>query len=55
MAIKELYYERKIDNTGRLVIPIPVRQQYGITAGDTLRFVATEGGILLVPVKKKIR
>ncbi len=55
MAIKELCYERKIDNTGRLVIPMPVRRQYGIATGDTLRFVAAEGGILLVPVKKKIR
>ncbi len=52
MAVKELYYERKIDNTGRLVVPMPVRQQYGIAPGDTLRFVAVEDGILLVPTKK---
>ncbi len=49
--IRKLYFEAKLDKVGRIVVPQPVRQQYGIEAGDSLRFIAVDGGILLTPVR----
>ncbi len=45
------YFEKVLDSTGRLVVPKAIREQYGIAVGDTLRFVAVDDGILLLPVK----
>ncbi len=53
MIQKEFYFESCIDKVGRLVIPMPIRRQHDIKAGDVLRFVATKEGILLIPVKEE--
>ncbi len=45
------YFENKLDNVGRMVIPKPIREQLGLAAGDTLRFAAVEDGILLTVVR----
>ncbi len=47
------YFENKLDAVGRMVIPKPIRDQLGIHAGDTLRFTATEDGVLLTVVAEK--
>jgi AbrB family looped-hinge helix DNA binding protein len=39
--------KRKIDELGRLVLPIDHRNHYGITAGDPLLITETEDGILV--------
>ncbi len=48
--MKAWHFDKKLDSTGRLVVPKPVREQYGIPPGDKLRFVPVEDGILLLPL-----
>jgi len=38
---------RKIDELGRLVVPIDLRKQYGLKSGDTICFTAHDDGILI--------
>ncbi len=38
---------REIDKHGRIVIPVDLRRQYGLTVGDTVWFGATDEGILI--------
>ena len=38
---------RQIDKLGRLVIPIDLRKQYGIKAGDNVSIIAHEKGIVI--------
>lgn len=40
---------RQIDELGRLVIPVDLRKQYGLKAGDKVCFIACEEGILIEP------
>ena len=35
---------RQIDELGRLVIPVDLRKQYGLKAGDKVCFIACEEG-----------
>ena len=39
--------KRKIDNLGRIILPIDLRIYYGITQGDTLVILPVRNGILL--------
>lgn len=39
--------QRCVDQAGRIVLPKDIRNHYGIKAGDVLKFVTTENGILL--------
>lgn len=36
--MKETQYARKIDSTGRLVLPVKLREELGIREGDLLQF-----------------
>lgn len=36
--MKETKYARKIDSTGRLVLPVKLREELGIQDGDLLQF-----------------
>lgn len=38
---------RRIDRLGRLVIPADLRKQYGLKAGDNIRFIPNDNGILV--------
>ena len=46
---------RRIDDLGRLVIPADLRKQYGIKAGDTVCFSASDEGIVISPEKSPAR
>ena len=43
---------RQIDNLGRLVIPVDLRKQFGLQAGDKVWFSAQDSGILIQTVEK---
>lgn len=51
----EFCIRRKIDNTGRIVIPRDIRNFYNIKSGDTLIFIAEQEGltIKIIPQKNK--
>ena len=38
---------RKIDELGRIVIPMDLRKQYGLKPGDEIWFTAYDDGILI--------
>jgi len=38
-----------IDAAGRLVIPKRFRERYGLSPGETVRFVAGDAGVTIVP------
>ena len=38
---------RKIDELGRIVLPIDLRKQYGFKPGDEIWFTAYDNGILI--------
>ena len=40
-------YTRKVDELGRIAIPITVREHLGISPGDAFEFVTEEGRIFL--------
>ena len=42
---------RRVDDLGRIVLPMEIRTAYGIEDGDALDVIATPDGILLRPVK----
>jgi AbrB family looped-hinge helix DNA binding protein len=42
-----------IDGAGRVVIPKPLREALGITAGDSLQVSTSEQGLVLQPVRQK--
>ena len=52
----EFCIRRKIDNTGRIVIPRDIRNFYNIKSGDTLIFIAEQEGltIKIIPQKNKV-
>ena len=43
----------RIDQSGRIVIPKPVRKRLGLTSGTELEVVEQAGGMLLRPVTQK--
>ena len=42
----------RVDKSGRVVFPKPLRQRLGVTAGADLEVVEQPGGILLRPVQQ---
>ncbi len=40
--------KRKLDDLGRLVLPIELRSHYGINSGDEVVLLPVQGGILIV-------
>lgn len=43
----------KIDKAGRVILPKPVRDRLGLTAGNDLKIEETPGGIVLRPAGRK--
>ena len=43
----------RIDGAGRVVLPKPVRDRFGLRAGTDLELEATAEGVLLKPVLKR--
>ena len=43
---------RQIDRLGRLVIPVDLRKQYGIKAGDTVCLTTDDDGVLILANKQ---
>jgi AbrB family looped-hinge helix DNA binding protein len=52
---KAIVFEREMDKTGRLVIPIDIRRAYGIEDGDTLLIIPQEDGLLVRKKNEKQR
>lgn len=48
----EFSIRRKIDDTGRIVIPRDIRKSYNIKSGDTLVFIAEKDGFSVKIVSK---
>ncbi len=46
---------RRLDDLGRLVIPMELRKMYGIKNNDELEILATEKGILIKVPKFNIK
>jgi antitoxin component of MazEF toxin-antitoxin module len=44
-----------IDNTGRLEIPLEIRQQLGLTTEQSLNLEISNGWIILHPVKQDLK
>jgi AbrB family looped-hinge helix DNA binding protein len=42
-----------IDKEGRITIPQVIQRNLGLTPGDSFSISATDGGILLMPLKKE--
>lgn len=45
--------EKTIDNLARIVIPKSLRDYYGITLGEKIVLVATDGGILITKTNQE--
>jgi AbrB family looped-hinge helix DNA binding protein len=43
----------KVDPTGRIVLPKPIRDRYGLTRGAALDLRETREGLLLTPVHRQ--
>lgn len=39
----------KVGKGGRVTIPVELREKWGLDEGDTVAFVETEAGVMLVP------
>ena len=44
----------RMSTRGRLTIPIKIRDSLGIKPGDTVAFIATEGALLMQPIKNSL-
>ena len=44
----------RISTRGRLTIPKKIRDSLGIKPGDTVAFIATEGALLMQPIKNSL-
>jgi AbrB family looped-hinge helix DNA binding protein len=44
-----------IDRAGRLVIPKPLRERYGLESGQRVRLIAGDEGVTIVPDRPKRR
>lgn len=42
---------REMDQLGRIVIPIDMRRHFGFKAGEPIKIIPTENGILLMSSK----
>lgn len=47
MGIDKYYFLRKIDELGRVVIPIEIREALGINEADTLKIYKEDGKIVI--------
>ncbi len=46
--------ERKLDELGRIVIPIEIRRAWGVTAGNTLLLTSTpDGALRITPAQRR--
>lgn len=43
---------RKLDNLGRIVLPIEMRKTLGVRPGDPMEIYAAEGGIMVKPYRR---
>jgi len=43
---------RRIDHLGRIVVPVELRRQLGVRAGDELEIAVEENAIVLRPTRK---
>lgn len=50
--MKSLGVARKVDDLGRIVLPVELRRMFGIKAGDELDICVDEGAILLRKVER---
>lgn len=50
----EFSIKRNIDKLGRIVIPVDLRDHYGIEAGDTIEIFAEKDGIFIKASKDKV-
>lgn len=44
----------RMSTRGRLTIPKKIRDSLGIKPGDTVAFIATEGALLMQPIKNSL-